>query len=31
MAFVGPNDGDWHHRFNLTAAFYFNGDVVNAQ
>jgi hypothetical protein len=31
MAFDGPNDGDWHHRFNLAAGLYFNGDVINAQ
>lgn len=28
MTFIGPNDGDWHPRFNLTAAFYFDGDVI---
>ncbi|AWN15432.1 hypothetical protein [Salinisphaera sp. LB1] len=28
MAFVGQNDGDWHGRFNLTAAFYFDGDLI---
>ena len=28
MAFIGPNDGDWHPRFNLTAAFYFDGDLI---
>ncbi|WP_147418181.1 hypothetical protein [Salinisphaera sp. Q1T1-3] len=28
MTFVGPNDGDWHPRFNLTAAIYFDGDLV---
>ena len=27
MAFVGPNDGHWHTRFNLAAAFYFSGNV----
>ena len=27
-AFLGPNDGDWHTRFNLTLAFYFDGDLV---
>ncbi|MGN8198689.1 hypothetical protein ACS8Y6_08390 [Salinisphaera sp. RV14] len=28
MAFVGPNDNSWHGRFNLTAAFYFDGDLI---
>jgi hypothetical protein len=28
MVFNGPNDGTWHHRFNLTAAFYFDGDII---
>ncbi|MES1953652.1 hypothetical protein [Salinisphaera hydrothermalis] len=28
MAFVGPNDNNWHGRFNLTAAFYFDGDLI---
>lgn len=28
MAFDGPNNGKWYHRFNLTAAFYFDGDVI---
>lgn len=27
MAFVGPNDGHWHTRFNLAAAFYFGGTI----
>jgi len=27
MVFNGPNDGDWHQRFNLTAAYYFGGDL----
>ncbi|WP_423822194.1 hypothetical protein V5738_17865 [Salinisphaera sp. SPP-AMP-43] len=28
MAFNGPNDDNWHHRFNLTAAYYFSGDLI---
>lgn len=28
LGFDGPNDGDWHHRFNLTAAYYFSGDLI---
>lgn len=28
MAFDGPNNGNWHGRFNLTAAIYFDGDVI---
>lgn len=28
MVFTGPNDGDWHHRFNLTAAYYFDGELI---
>ena len=31
MAFDGGpdgNDGNWHHRFNLTAAYYFSGDLI---
>ncbi len=27
MAFVGPNDGHWHTRFNVAAAFYFGGKL----
>lgn len=27
MAFIGPNDGHWHTRFNLAAAFYFSGNI----
>lgn len=28
LAFNGPNNGNWHHRFNLAAAFYFDGDLI---
>lgn len=27
MAFIGPNDDQWHTRFNLTTAFYFGGNL----
>lgn len=27
MTFVGPNDDQWHTRFNLTTAFYFGGNL----
>ncbi|ROO30770.1 hypothetical protein [Salinisphaera japonica] len=29
MAFTGPNDGDWHPRFNLALAYYFSADVID--
>lgn len=28
LGFNGPNDNNWHHRFNLAAAFYFDGDLI---
>lgn len=28
LAFAGDNDGDWHNSFHLTAAYYFDGDLI---
>ncbi|WP_423820990.1 hypothetical protein V5738_11675 [Salinisphaera sp. SPP-AMP-43] len=30
MSGVGPSDGDWHHSFMLSAAFYFSGQAIGA-